>query len=151
MQLAVQAHAKAPAEVLFALIADGSTWPSWTPIDSFTLERPGDQGGESVGANRVFRTGRITSREQIVELEPHRRLGYILLSGLPLRDYRATVDLVPNGGGTTIRWRSTFRPKIPGTGWIYRAALRRFIQRCVDGLVAHASRGARGEELTAPR
>ncbi len=151
MQLAVRGHADAPAEVLFALIADGATWPSWTPIDSFTLEKPGHEGGESVGAIRVFRTGRITSREQIVEIEPGRRLSYILLSGLPLRDYRATVDLAPNGRGTTIRWRSTFRPRIPGTGWIYRRALRRFIQRCVDGLAAHVARDAKGDGVATSR
>lgn len=31
-----------------------------------------------------------------------------LLSGLPVRDYRAEVMLRPAGRGTDIRWRSTF-------------------------------------------
>lgn len=142
MELAVRAHAKADPETVFAFLADGTTWPTWTPIDSFTLERPGRDGGESLGAIRVFRTGRIKSREEIVELIPGRRLGYILLSGLPLKGYRANVDLIPENGGTTISWRSTFRPKVPGTGWIYHRALTKFIQRCADGLAEHAARKA---------
>jgi len=60
----------------------------------------------------------------------------VLLSGLPLRDYRADVDLTPTDGGTDIRWHSTFHPKVPGTGWIYRRALTRFIGDMVRGLAA---------------
>lgn len=137
MELAVRATSPAAPETLYALVADGTTWPDWAPMDSFTLERPGESGGESVGAVRVFRTGRHVSREQIVELVPGRRLSYVLLSGLPLRDYRADIDLLPEPGGTVVSWRSRFRPKLPGTGWIYRAALRRFIQRCADGLAGY--------------
>jgi hypothetical protein len=40
---------------------------------------------------------------------------------------------------TRIRVRSRFTAKVPGTGWIYRRALTRFIQRCADGLGAHAA------------
>ena len=136
----VTAHSPATARELFALVADGATWPTWSPISSFALERPGDTEREGIGAVRVFRTdqttGRVTSRERIVELVPDRRLSYELLSGLPLRGYHADIDLTPDGTGTTIRWRSTFRPKVPGTGWLYRMALARFIQRCATGLAA---------------
>jgi hypothetical protein len=39
---------------------------------------------------------------------------YELLSGLPIRDYRAGVTLAPAAeGGTAIRWRSSFRPGFP--------------------------------------
>ena len=130
--------AAGPAAV-YRLMRDGSTWPVWSPIGSFRLEREGEGGGESVGAIRVFKTGRATSVEELVELRPDRRLSYILLSGLPIRDYRSDIDLEPRDGGTAIQWRSTFHPKRPGTGWIYRYALGKFIQRCVDGLAAHAA------------
>ncbi len=50
------------------------------------------------------------------------------------------MDLTPNGTGTDIRWRSSFTAKIPGTGWLYRRQLGRFIQRMVDGLAARAAR-----------
>lgn len=39
----------APAEV-YALLADGSTWPEWSPIGSFTLLEPGDGAPECPAA-----------------------------------------------------------------------------------------------------
>jgi hypothetical protein len=130
-----------PAEV-YRLLCDGATWPEWSPLESFTLEAEGPEGGESLGAIRVFTTGRATSREEIVALEPDRRFGYALLSGLPLRGYRAFVDLEPRHGGTDIHWHSTFRAKLPGTGGLFRRFLGSFIERCVDGLAAYATERA---------
>jgi hypothetical protein len=135
----VAAHSSAPPDTVYALLADGATWPVWSPIGSFALEEPGPTGPESVGAVRLFRTGRTRSRERLVELVPGRRLSYVLLSGLPLRGYRADVDLEPSGTGTDIHWRSSFRAKVPGTGWLYRVILGRFIQRMADGLAVHAA------------
>ncbi|WP_151769864.1 SRPBCC family protein [Streptomyces abyssomicinicus] len=128
----------APA-LVHALLRDGAGWPAWSPLDSFVLESEAPGGGEGVGAVRVFRTGRHVSRERIVASVPDRHFAYVLLSGLPLRDYRADVELTPGeDGGTTIRWRSVFRAKVPGTGWIYRAALHRFTGDLVRGLARHA-------------
>ena len=70
---------------------------------------------------------------------PGRRLSYVLLSGLPLRNYRADVDLTPMDGGTAIRWHSKFGAARPGTGWLYRWALGRFIRQTVHGLAEHAA------------
>jgi len=134
-----RAWSAASPETVYALLADGATWPTWSGIDSFELQSPGDAGGESLNAVRVFRTGRTTSVERLVELEPGRRLSYVLLSGLPLRDYRADVDLLAADGGTLIRWRSTFSAKRPGTGWLYRRVLARFIRKCVEGLAEQAA------------
>ena len=65
----------------------------------------------------------------------------MLEAGLPLRDYRAVVTLTPGaGGGTSINWRSTFRAKVPGTGWLYRRQLGKFIGETVEGLAAAADR-----------
>lgn len=135
----VTAHSPADAASLYERIADGSRWPVWSPIGSFALEKPGPDAPEGVGAIRVFRTGLVTSREQIVELVPGRRLGYVLLSGLPLRDYRADIDLVPAATGTDIHWRARFSAAVPGTGALYRGFLARFIQRCANGLAAHTA------------
>jgi len=134
----VTARSAADAQTIYRLLADGRTWPTWSPIGSFT---PGDPAEvpEKVGDIRLFRTGRTLSRERIVELVPGRRVSYELLAGLPLRGYRADVDLTPEAGGTVIHWRSRFTAKVPGTGWLYRWALGRFIQRCADGLARHAA------------
>jgi hypothetical protein len=144
-----EANTTADAHAVYELLRDGATWPTWSPLGSFELERPGPEEREGLDAIRVFRTGRVCSRELIVELQPDRRLSYELLSGLPLRGYRANVDLEPTATGTTIHWRSSFDAKIPGTGWFYRAVLGRFIQRVADGLAAYAE-GAVGAQAGAP-
>jgi Polyketide cyclase / dehydrase and lipid transport len=141
-RIEVTARSAADPMAVYRLLAAGNTWPVWSPIGSFELERAGPDGSESLGAIRVFRTGRVTSREEIVELVPGRRLSYALLSGLAIRDYRADVDLTPDGTGTVIRWQSRFTGKVPGTGWLYRVTLARFIRRCADGLAGYAAQTA---------
>jgi Polyketide cyclase / dehydrase and lipid transport len=134
----VTKQSNAPRHAVFALLVDGSTWPLWSPIESFELERPGDPPPEGVGAVRVFRRGRTTGRDGIVEVDPDRRFSYVSLSGLPVRDYLASVELEVDGGGTTISWKASFAPKFPGTGWLLERGLRRFLDRCVQGLAEHA-------------
>lgn len=133
------ARSQAPPEVVFGLLADGNSWPRWSPIESFRLERPGDPPPEGPGAIRVFRRGRTTGRDQIVEMVPGRRLGYVSLSGLPVRDYRAAVDLERAEDGTEISWRASFLPKIPGTGRLLERGLGRFLDQCARGLARHAA------------
>ncbi len=131
-------------ESVFALLADGSTWPTWSPIGSFELLAPGEGRPEGLGAVRLFTTGRHNSRERVVERQPATSFAYVLEAGLALRDYKAVITLVPNGdGGTTINWRSTFTAKVPGTGGIYRRQLGGFIEQCVLGLADAAGQHAR--------
>ena len=134
---------RGPASV-YALLADGSTWPEWSPIDAFTLIDPGAGTPEGLGAVRLFTTGRHRSRERVVECRPGEVFAYVLEKGLPLRDYKAVITLTPMAGGTSINWHSTFRPKMPGTGWLYRRELGKFIRQTVDGLAAAADRAASG-------
>jgi hypothetical protein len=136
-----QHSAAAPASV-FALLIDGGTWPRWSPIEAFELERPGDPPPEGVGAIRIFRRGRTTGRDEIVEVVPDRRLSYRSLSGLPVRDYRARVDLEPDGNGTAIRWEAAFAPKVVGAGWLLERGLRRFLEQCARGLAEYAAQSA---------
>ncbi|HEX3647012.1 MAG TPA: SRPBCC family protein [Pseudonocardiaceae bacterium] len=134
----VRVPTKARPQDLYALLRDGASWPVWSPIGSFELRRPAEDEPEGVGAIRVYRTGRITSVERIAELVPDRRLSYEQLSGLAIRGYRADVDLEQDGDTTTIHWHSSFRPKVPGTGWLYARTLTRFIRRCAEGLAEYA-------------
>ena len=128
-----------PASV-YALLADGSTWPEWSPLGSFELLEPGKGTPEGLGAVRLFTTGRHKSRERVVTCQPGKVFAYELEAGLPLREYRAVVTLTPSPRGTAINWRSSFRPKVPGTGWLYRRELGKFIGRTVEGLAVAADR-----------
>ena len=138
-EIAVRADSRATPEAVFGLLADGASWPDWSPIESFELERQGDPPPEGVGAIGRFQRGRTTGRDQLIEVIPGRRLGYVSLSGLPVRDYRATVDLRATADGTEIGWHASFIPTIPGTGRLLERGLRRFLQQCADGLARHAA------------
>ena len=137
-----------PATV-YALLRDGSTWPSWAPIDSFALARPGADEPEGVGAIRELRSGRVTGRDEIVELVPDRRLSYAHTSRLPVRDYRGDVVLEPVAEGTRIRWTVAFDPTFPGTGPLVRRALDGFVAKLTDGLARHAAEVAGASERRA--
>jgi len=129
----------ASPETVYGLLADSSTWTRWTPMDSVQLERKGDPAPEGPGAIRVNTMGKTTGRDEILELEPNRRLKYASLSGLPVRDYVGEVTLtrVPSGG-TEINWHSSFFPKVPGTGWLLQRGIRKFLGECARGLAAYA-------------
>ncbi len=127
-----------PATV-YALLRNGATWPVWGPLDSFELERPGEQEPEGLGAVRIVRSGRVTGRDTIAELVQDRRLSYTHVSSLPIKNYRADIDLTPAGGGTEIRWVSEFDPKFPGTGALLRRGLDGFVSKLVHGLADHAA------------
>ncbi len=130
--------AAAPATV-FALLDDSETWPSWTPLEHCRIERRA--GLDGLGEIRAFTTGKIVAREEIVAREPDRLLAYVLLSGIAVRDYRAEIELTPDGdGGTLIRWRASFRAKVPGSGRLYRGALRRATRTYAEGLAGAAER-----------
>jgi hypothetical protein len=140
-QIHVRAPSTAPPDAVFAIVAKGARWPACTPIGSFELESPGAGAAEGPGAIRVFRTGPVKSREQIVESNAPRRLAYVLVSGMPLRDYRADIELEPVGDGTLLHWRASFAAKVPGTGWFCRWFMRRFLQRAATGIAEAAATG----------
>jgi hypothetical protein len=127
-----------PAAV-YALLRDGATWPVWSKLDSFELERPGDGEPEGLGAVRIFRQGKVEGRDTVAELVENRRFSYTHESKLPVKNYRADIDLTPRDGGTEIRWVSEFDPKIPGTGRLVRRGLDKFIAENVNGLASYAS------------
>jgi hypothetical protein len=130
----------AGAATVYGLLRDGASFPVWSPIESFELEREGESEPEGIGAVRIFRSGKVTGRDTIAELVENRRFAYTHESSLPIKNYRASVDLTPVDGGTEIRWVSEFDPKIPGTGALMRRGLEKFIAGMTDGLAEHSGR-----------
>jgi hypothetical protein len=139
-QIEVTERTAADSATVYALLRDGSTWPEWsTTIDSFTLEKEGDGEPEGVGAVRIFRSGRIVGRDEILAFTPASAFSYAHIKGLPVRGYRGDVELRQHNGGTEIRWRVKFSPLIPGTGRLLRRALTRFLGKSVRGLAAYSA------------
>lgn len=106
-------QAAAPIGVVWSLLADARNYSSWALPRSTTLEREGSPTPDGVGAIRRFGSWPFFSREEVVGFDPPHRLSYVLLSGLPVRDYRADVELreaVASTGGvaTAVSWTSSF-------------------------------------------
>lgn len=139
----VTVTSSAAPEQVFAVLADGSRWCEWAgPLVRRSMwEREGEPAPGGVGAIRRLGRAGVYGREQIVEYDAPRRLSYVILSGQPVRHYRADVDLVPDGGGTRIEWRGDFEPTVPLTGtamrWYFAAIVRGFARR----LARHAATG----------
>jgi hypothetical protein len=139
VSFSVEAKSAASPAAVYALLSDGATWPTWSPFQAFELEREGEAGDESKGAIRVFTSGRIRNREELTELSPDRLFGYSSLSGLPIRDHQASIRLEPAADGTLITWQEKFETTWRGSAWFLTRSLRKFVQRCADGLAVHAA------------
>ena len=135
-------HSSAPREAVWALIADPRTWSEWGAWSEAEILREGTPppGGLHTLKRLTLRPTRVV--EEVTVFEPPSRLGYELRSGLPLRGYRASIELTDTRGdtGTEIRWRAQFEPKIPGTGGFYRRFLGRFTQQTAERLARAAER-----------
>jgi uncharacterized protein YndB with AHSA1/START domain len=135
------ARSSAPREAVWALVADATSWSDWGGWSSAELEREGTPPPGGVHAIKKLKRFPTTTVEEVTVFEPPARLVYEMRSGLPLRGYRGEVTLTDaEGGGTDIRWRSEFEPKVPGTGGFYRRILSRFIADTVKRLAAAAER-----------
>ena len=134
-----RARSKASPQAVYAAAKDSSRYPDWSMIGSFQHLRDGAGEPYGVGSLRLYRTWPLRLVEEITELTPERRVGYSLLSGLPFRNYRSSIDITPaTGGGADIHWRSVFEPKIPGT----RAACRAFMRMVIDQMTPLLARVA---------
>ena len=121
IRISATAHSSAEPSRVFAILKDAPGWPSWSIFDSVEFERPGQDEPHGVGSIHTFVTRLSRSREEVVELIPDRRLSYIVLSGFPIREYRAVVEIAGEpDGGSRITWSSSFFPKYRGTGWFWR-------------------------------
>lgn len=136
----VTARSAAPPEAVFALLADAPRWHEWAGpfVPKSMWAKEGDPAPGGVGAVRKLGAPPFWSLEEIVAYEPPRHLAYVLVSGLPVKDYRADVDLVADGAATIITWRGRFQPGIPGTGPVMQAFLKRIVGGFARRLAAAA-------------
>ena len=104
-----EADSSAPVETVWRLLGTIGTWPTWSRHKLARLERDGSPTPDGVGAIRVLGVNPAkptkVNREEVVAFDAPTHFGYVLLSGLPLSDYRSDVTLgaLP-GGGTRITW-----------------------------------------------
>jgi Polyketide cyclase / dehydrase and lipid transport len=121
----VVVETSASPEDLFAVVADAPGWPRWAGpfVRQASWIRHGDPPPGGVGAVRRLGAWPFFSREEIVDFDPPRRLGYEVV-GLPVRKYRAEVEFAPNPSGTSIIWHGSFEAVVPGSGPLLRIGLQ---------------------------
>jgi hypothetical protein len=139
-----EADSSAPVETVWRLVSTVGTWPTWSRHKLARLERDGSPAPDGVGAIRVLGVDPAkptkVNREEVVVFDAPTHFGYILVSGLPVDDYRSDVTLgaLPNGG-TRITWESRFDTRGP-TGWFWVLVVRAVLKRWSRDLARGANR-----------
>ena len=140
-----EGDSSASPDAVFTVLADATRWKEWAGwfVRESSWEREGTPAPGGVGAIKRLGSKPIYSREETVEYDPPTRYAYRILSGQPVKSYRADVELTPNAnGGTHIRWSFRFEPKIPGTGAFMRFYLGRIVAGFPRRLAAYAAKQA---------
>jgi hypothetical protein len=138
------ARSDAPAAEVWPLIGEARRWKEWSFLTRSELERSGDPVPDGIGALRRFSRYGIGSREEVVAWDPPRHLGYAIVQGFPVRNYRADVQLTPDGSGTLITWSATFDEKFPGSGRLMVSVVNRLIRGFATDAAAYADRQRAG-------
>lgn len=141
----LERRVQAPVDIVWEVLTDHRAYSAWGAVKSATLEAEGAPDVNGVGAVRRLADGPLVVREKVLEFEPKTRFVYTVLSGPPVRDYRATVTLAPEGGSTRVRWEVAFHGKIPFTGPLVKPVVRLVIGTLLRKASAEsARRAARG-------
>jgi hypothetical protein len=150
IQVRASAVSSARPEEIYALLVNSATYPLWSMIRYYESLRSGREGLHDVGALRLFRTNAITvMREEVTDVALNARVGYRLLSGFPLLDYRAQTTLEKTVSGTRIVWESSFYSKYPLTAWYWRRLMAWVLQRLVKSLAETAQDPERRAKILA--
>ncbi len=106
----------APPQQVWDLLTHHEGMVRWSPLKRVELTTEGSPHPDGLGAVRKMMGAGPTIIEEVVAWEPPERYAYELRAGVPIRNHRGTVSLVPDGAGTLVTWAIRFDPVIPGTG-----------------------------------
>lgn len=116
--------------------------PSWLKLKSVELDPEGTPDPNGVGAVRNIRNGPVKIKEEVTLFEPPHRLGYRMVSGLPVKDYLGMTTLEAQGGGTKITWEVDYVPDMPAGNLLIRWLVKRIVDDLVKRLAQHTSQPA---------
>ncbi|MGW5113477.1 SRPBCC family protein [Nocardia sp. NPDC004123] len=134
-----------PVPVIWEVLTDHEGMSTWLPGFGAHLERPGRTVRNGVGAVRRIGLPGIGVREEITGYEPQCRLSYKALSGIPLRHYRAEVQLTGDGSHSAVTWSAMCENR----SWIVEFAMRLLTRLLLGALLRTAARRA-GQVRTMP-
>lgn len=118
-----------PVDRVFDLLADHANYHRFPGITRSELLKEGEPAPNGLGAVRRVALGDVVLDEEITGFEPPNRLSYRVIASKPVKVEHegGVIEMTAVAEGTEIRWRSTFRLKIPLIGWfITRRAASQF-------------------------
>ncbi len=146
LKVEAQGATRADPDGVWKLVANADMYPQWGPWDDGGYESGDSEGAHGVGSIQWFSTGRTKSVERIVEFEENRRLVYVVVRGIPVRNYRAEIALTPTDAGTHVRWAATWDRTLLGR--LVHRKLRTFYPDMMEHLIAAADRAAQRQNGT---
>lgn len=118
-----------PAERVFELLADHANYQRFPGVTASELIEEGEPAPNGVGALRRVSLGDVVLDEKITGFDPPNQLAYRIIASKPVKVVHegGQIDITAVPEGTRIRWRSTFKIKIPLIGWfVTRRAAQQF-------------------------
>ena len=135
----------APPEVVWEVMTDHQLYSRWSPSSRVDIEVEGSPDRNGVGAVRAFRTGPVSTREEVTAFDPPHRMAYRALGmPLPVRNYRSEMVLVGSEDGKScdLHWDSWFEVVIPLTGGILRQLMASAVAKFAAGIAEEAQNRA---------
>lgn len=126
VQFAIHRRIDASVQTVWDVVSDHAGYRGWTPLTSSELTIEGSPDHNGVGAVRKLGSWPKYSFERVVAFDAPNHLAYVLESGLPVREYRADVDLRPttDGQGTILLYSARWESTPPGLGLAMQVLMR---------------------------
>lgn len=121
-----------PSEKVWAFISNFADFPG--KANSVVVNHAGDPKAHGAGTIRTITNGNRKFVERIETIDPPNAFTYSLLAGAPVKDYHGRAEFKAIGNQTKVRWSGTFKPALPGTGWILALMTRKIIQGIIADL-----------------
>jgi catechol 2,3-dioxygenase-like lactoylglutathione lyase family enzyme/uncharacterized protein YndB with AHSA1/START domain len=113
----------APIDKVWSVISDHEGMSAWSGFNPVTVVKPGAPERNGIGSERVMKGPTGTVVEQIVDWSPPHTLRYRVVDGSPFVCHQGEIRLTLAGAATDLEWSIRFRPRLPGTGRLFRAFL----------------------------
>jgi len=142
VSIRLRAHIRAPLEQVWWTLSHHEGFADFSALRAVRLRREGTPDPDGLGAIRVMHGPGLRIEEEVVSWDPPHAYEYRLLRGAPIRDHRGRVSVSGDEQASDVEWNISFRPVVPGTGWLLRAALERAIGSMLGAMTRQLERGA---------
>lgn len=129
----------APVRRVWQVLSDQNAMSRWSGFKEVRRIRDGAGDPDGYGSERFMRGPTGVVVEQITGVEPGKRIRYRVIKGSPFNFHNGEIVLRAVGNATEVDWTVRFRSKIPLLGGLFRALVRRMLNKILHaGLKPYA-------------